>query len=92
MNVTWLMRTSRGQVLRTSASAVAAINAIIGGAGVTLLLTSAGLARGTGATIAGVVAALVCFAAHTAFQTSQFRRVLPRGEGAQDTDRERLPV
>jgi len=76
------MRSSRGQVLFTSASMVAAINSILGGAGTTLLLTSAGLAGGTAATVAGVLAALACFAAHTAYQTRQFRAVFPDGAGA----------
>lgn len=90
---TWLMRAGRGQVLFTSASMVAAINSIILGAGLALLLTSAGVAGGTASASAGVLAALACFAAHVAFQTRQFGRVFPPGAGTEGAPaRGRLPA
>lgn len=88
---TLLLRTSPGQVLLTSASMVAAINAIIGGAGVTLLLTSLGVTGPRAALALGVAFALACFAGHVAFQIRQFRQASPE-EGAEGAPSARLPV
>jgi hypothetical protein len=72
------MYRSSAQLLFTAASMVAAINGILGGAGVTLLLRALDLAGLGVAVLAGVAAAVLAFALHLWHQRRRFAQMIDR--------------
>jgi hypothetical protein len=66
------------QLLFTAASMVAAINSILGGAAVALLVRRLDLAGEGPAAVIGVMAAVVLFAIHVWYERHRFRRLVDR--------------
>ena len=66
------------QLLFTAASMVAAINSILGGAGVALLVRRLDLVGEGPAAVVGVVAAVVLFAIHVWYERHRFGRLVDR--------------
>jgi hypothetical protein len=66
------------QLLFTAASMVAAINSILGGAGVALLVRRLDLVGEGPAAVVGVVAAVVLFAIHVWYERHRFSRLVDR--------------
>jgi hypothetical protein len=71
------MYRSSAQLLFTAASMVAAINAILGGAGVTLLVRALDLAGLATAALAGVAVAVLVFGLHLWHQRRRFGQTVP---------------
>ena len=76
------MYRSSAQLLFTAASMVAAINAIFGGAGVTLLVRALDLAGLATAALAGVAVAVLVFGLHLWHQRRRFGQTVPGLAGA----------
>jgi hypothetical protein len=66
------------QLLFTAASMVAAINSILGGAGVALLVRRLDVVGEGPAAVVGAVAAVVLFAIHVWYERHRFRRLVDR--------------
>jgi hypothetical protein len=73
-----VMYRSSVQLLFTAASMVAAINSILGGAGVALLVRRLDLVGEGPAAVVGVVAAVVLFAIHVWYEHHRFGRLVDR--------------
>jgi hypothetical protein len=71
------MYRSSAQLLFTAASMIAAINAILGGAGVTLLVRALDLAGLGTAALAGAAAAVLVFGLHLWHQRRRFGQTVP---------------
>jgi hypothetical protein len=76
------MYRSSAQLLFTAASMVAAINAILGGAGVTLLVRALDLAGLGTAALAGAAVAVLVFGLHVWHQRRRFGQTVPGLAGA----------
>jgi hypothetical protein len=76
------MYRSSAQLLFTAASMVAAINAILGGAGVTLLVRALDLAGLGVAVLAGVAVAVLVFGLHLWHQRRRFAQMIDRPAAA----------